>query len=110
MKQVFKDELPKELQENIGDSRFVLMLPNVWGAPQIIAHGNDPVLVSQAGVRPVFEKPTEEQKTVIIEAMEDGVNKCDAYRRAGVKITSGHVYRNAEVVAPKGELYRVDDR
>jgi hypothetical protein len=109
MKQVLRKDLPEQLQETLKDSRFVLMIPDVWGIPQIIAHGNDPVLVSQAGVAPEFEPLTAEQKLKVIEAMESGMRKPAAYEAAGVAIKSRHVYRNDQVCAPRGELYRIDE-
>lgn len=54
MKLVIRSELPAELQAELKDSRFVLMEPSEWGVPKILAHGNDPVLVSQGGVAPKF--------------------------------------------------------
>jgi hypothetical protein len=110
MKLVIRSELPAELQETLKDSRFVLMLPDVWGIPEIISHGNDPVLVSQAGIKPTFEIPNGDQKMKIIEDMETGASKTAAYQAAGVKITSAHVYTgNGQVAAPNGILYRIDE-
>lgn len=110
MKIVIRSELPAELQETLKNSRFVLMLPDVWGIPEIISHGNDPVLVSQAGVKPTFETPSSDQKMQIIDAMEAGTSKTAAYQAAGVKITSAHAYTsNGQVAAPNGILYRIDE-
>jgi hypothetical protein len=66
-------------------------------------------LVSQGGVRPEFEHPTAEQKTKVIDLMESGYNKHAAYIQAGVRITSGHVFRNEQICTPEGVLYRIDE-
>jgi hypothetical protein len=110
MKLAIRSELPAELQEILKDSRFALILPDEWGVPKIIAHGNDPVLVSQAGVKPEFETPTSDQKMQIIELMESGQSKTSAYYDAGIKIKSRHIYiSSGQVAAPNGVFYRIDE-
>lgn len=85
MKQVIRKDLPAELQETLSDSRFVLMMPDVWGVPKIIAHGNDPVLVSQGGIAPQFES--------------DGVTPKPPHR----------VHHTGQIELASGVLYRIDE-
>lgn len=87
MKLVIRKELPAELQETLRDSRFVLMMPDVWGIPKIIAHGNDPVVVSQGGITPALEAdgtpkaPHRLHHTGQIELAEGALYRIDEARR-----------------------------
>lgn len=85
MKLAIRSELPAELQTVLKDSRFVLLRERQWGVPEIIAHGNDPVLVSQGGMKPEFEA--------------DGKTPKGPHR----------LHHTGQVELAEGKLYRIDE-
>lgn len=91
MKSLQRSELSPVAAEELKDSRFALLELKMFGDSEIIAHGNDPIAVSQGGVpvkRDVDGKPLSPHR---LKPQAKGV-----------------VGDDKEVVFNRGDLYRLD--
>lgn len=90
MKQVLRSELDPSHVDQLKESRFVLFEPSQFSVPKILAHGNDPAVVSQGGIPVVLDelgKPT------------------SPHVKHGTGNNSGTQFK-----LNRGELYRIDEQ